>query len=187
MSHKYLYLDIDGVLNSVLSESDELSDASLDILHEVQHKYNCTIVISSTWRLHNNSRLLMEQLLVKHNIVQSSGQLLYTPDLLGMGTRADEIIESLKSIISVESNVIQYVIVDDMDILCSESIQIQRLLAPHTVQIDGDIGLCKDDITRIDSALIHVIEPYQQFKQVILSHDHMQTKHTGIDRNAITK
>lgn len=48
-----IFLDIDGVLNSYAYHKEtgnDLNLKSVDILSQIYHKFNCKIVLSSTWR-----------------------------------------------------------------------------------------------------------------------------------------
>lgn len=48
-----IFLDIDGVLNSYAyykETGNDLNLKSVDILSQIYHKFNCKIVLSSTWR-----------------------------------------------------------------------------------------------------------------------------------------
>lgn len=48
-----IFLDIDGVLNSYAYHKETENDLNLksvDILSQIYHKFNCKIVLSSTWR-----------------------------------------------------------------------------------------------------------------------------------------
>lgn len=48
-----IFLDIDGVLNSYAYHKETENDLDLkavDILSQIYHKFNCKIVLSSTWR-----------------------------------------------------------------------------------------------------------------------------------------
>lgn len=48
-----IFLDIDGVLNSYAYYKETENDLDLkaiDILSQIYHKFNCKIVLSSTWR-----------------------------------------------------------------------------------------------------------------------------------------
>lgn len=48
-----IFLDIDGVLNSYAyykETGNDLNLKSVDILCQIYHKFNCKIVLSSTWR-----------------------------------------------------------------------------------------------------------------------------------------
>lgn len=48
-----IFLDIDGILNSYAyykETGNDLNLKSVDILSQIYHKFNCKIVLSSTWR-----------------------------------------------------------------------------------------------------------------------------------------
>lgn len=63
--HRIIFLDIDGVLNSmrtalVFNTFDRLDPIACSILFKIMHQAQAKIVVSSTWRMHENwkSRIL---------------------------------------------------------------------------------------------------------------------------------
>lgn len=65
-------------------------------------------------------------------------------------------------------------ILDDTDILISESNDIRNALRQHTVLIDGNVGLTCNDITRIHNALQYSIS--EDKKSTIQQHEYMKPK-----------
>lgn len=112
---KLLFLDVDGVLNNleVLSSSrfsDPLGDHHLKLLKILVAATDCKIVLSSTWRLFNESRTSLKIAFEEHGIPQWIG---CTPDLKS-GPRSAEIVQWLKDNTSVP--IVAAGIDDDEDI-----------------------------------------------------------------------
>lgn len=83
----YLVLDIDGVLNTSNTVSDNLTQQSIDTLIQLQQTHNYIPIISSTWRLQQDTKHIIQQTLLHNKIGHSTDTILYTVDLHGMGTR----------------------------------------------------------------------------------------------------
>jgi hypothetical protein len=74
-----LFLDIDGVLNS-LSSNAELSEDLLKNLKVIVDHFKCEIVISSSWRCYEDSLKTLTYAFEEHNIPRWKS---ITPDLCG--------------------------------------------------------------------------------------------------------
>lgn len=112
---KLLFLDVDGVLNNlkVLGESrssDPLGEDHLKLLKILVTVAKCDIVLSSTWRLFEESKISLSVAFEEHKIPIWIGQ---TPELR-TGRRADEIIHWLRE--KTTTPVVAAGIDDDEDI-----------------------------------------------------------------------
>lgn len=119
---KLLFLDVDGVLNNldVLSRcrtSDPIGEEHLVLLKSIVTQTDCRIVLSSTWRLFEESRLALSVAFEEHGIPLWIG---ITPSLSASAwggpspRRADEILSWIRS--NVTGPAIAVAIDDDEDI-----------------------------------------------------------------------
>lgn len=74
-----LFLDVDGVLNS-LSSNEELSSDLLNNLKVIVDHFKCDIVLSSSWRCYPDSIKTLTYAFEEHNIPKWKS---ITPDLCG--------------------------------------------------------------------------------------------------------
>jgi hypothetical protein len=109
-----LFLDIDGVLVTMKSDYQEtpvydeyhrFSKKSVDLLVEIIKEYNFTVVLSSAWRLFNETYFAVENLLKKFEIKIYDT----TPDFETLAGRYLEISEWLDRHPGVE----KFIILDD--------------------------------------------------------------------------
>jgi len=112
---KLLFLDVDGVLNNlevVNSQrgGDPLGQDHLRLLKTLVSTTQCQIVLSSTWRLFPESLASLKVAFAEHDIPVWIGA---TPELR-TGRRADEILQWIKSNVTVPAVAVG--IDDDEDI-----------------------------------------------------------------------
>jgi len=143
---KVLFLDVDGVLNSTISLKENryaLDEEKLRLLSEIIERTGTKIVLSTTWRLHSNTRALLidnfQKFGIHHSVVIGMTR------ELPFAQRTDEIIEWLMR----NQNVSSWVAVDDMNL---------RNLSPskfksHFVMTDSETGLTADHAKRIEEIL----------------------------------
>lgn len=145
---KILFLDVDGVLNSmqILREATThhaLGDNHLAILKRIIDEIGCEIVLSSTWRCYTDSKRALRIEFQKHKIPLWTGQ---TPDLCG--ERWTEIQKWLVDNVETEAMV---VIVDDdsdAELLGREPENVKS----HFVQTDFKTGLDEQAFEKIINA-----------------------------------
>ena len=65
---KVLFLDVDGVLNTIINRSGYLSDDLISIVAYVVKETDAKIVLSSTWRKCIKDKKILEQALKNHNL-----------------------------------------------------------------------------------------------------------------------
>lgn len=116
---KIIFLDIDGVLNSIqydrsrTSEQGNIDETRLSLLKEIVDSTKALIVLSSSWRKHwNKEPSLCDSIGEELNVIFSKYQLsIYdkTPRLEN-NDRAEEIKTWLQS----NSDISEYVILDDI-------------------------------------------------------------------------
>lgn len=104
---KYLFLDIDGVLNS--SEDDfthNISDEKINLLKQIVEKTNCRVILSSSWRNMPQLKMAFCRQLAQHGIEVFS-QTPYLPEK----SRVDEIRTFLSNNLRPEN--CPYAVIDD--------------------------------------------------------------------------
>ena len=121
---RLLFLDVDGVLNNldVLSrcrDSDPIGENHLNLLKSIVDATDCKIVLSSTWRLFEESLDSLQEAFERHQIpmwIDSTPDLSMTFGWAGGGRvrRADEILSWIKSNVTVPA--VAVAIDDDEDI-----------------------------------------------------------------------
>lgn len=183
---KFLFLDIDGVLNSSTDLDNDFSEIALQTLQELVKQHNCQMVLTSTWRLKADSLQMITDVLAELNVISSGKNshlhpMQLTPDLQGLGTRCDEIIAWLQQYLQKHVHAaVSFAILDDQDVLVSEGSAIQRALRSHFVQIDDEVGLTSQHLPLVADALQYVQPNVQQWCKTILSHDYLAAKSIGL-------
>ena len=128
---KYLFLDVDGVLNTTRSQSlYGLSKPCMRRLQLIVNDTGCKLVLSSTWRLHMDTYMRLQRALGYR------GMALYgrTPHLReekGKNNRGDEIALWLSGF--ADQPYVYAIVDDDSDMNDNQ--------LPHFFQTDPDYGL----------------------------------------------
>ena len=152
-SRKFLFLDIDGVMNYSemwnLPMEEQISDDKLKLLKKIVDATDCEIVLSSSWRNIDRHMHIIGGNLAKYGI-----DLVYkTPyDINGNAKRGDEIRSflSLYSDFDVET---RFVILDDDSDMC-------EFTDKYLVKTNYDVGLTEEDAEKaID--ILNNSEPYK--------------------------
>lgn len=183
---RFLFLDVDGVLNSSTDLDNDFSDEALHTLQELVKQHNCQIVLTSTWRLKADSLQMITDVLTELDVISSTVDshlrpMQLTPDLQGLGTRCDEIVAWLQQYLQKHGHVaVSFAILDDQDVLVSEGPAMQHALRSHFVQTDDEVGLTSEHLPLIADALQYVQPDVQEWCETILSHDYMAAKSTGL-------
>ena len=148
---KYLFLDIDGVLNSfddyklqgrsflenINNISFVLGDKQIDLINEVIENYNPTIIISSYWRNRCSIKEMQE-------IFEDNGFLGSIEDFTSKdGKEHLERWKQIKEYID-NNNVLNYIILDDTQL------DKNNTQYANWIQTDSYVGLTKDHIKLID-------------------------------------
>ena len=149
MSHAFLFLDVDGVLNSQASRNQrreqgmDMLEASLptsehlaSLRRLVSSVPNCAVVLSTSWRLIEEDRRLLDSALATVDIAAIGA----TRDLCGKGdfaTRVDEIHDWLES--SNMSCDCAWLALDDVDL--TVGVSPERMNEAHFVRTDDAVGL----------------------------------------------
>lgn len=105
---RLLFLDVDGVLNNIKSNSD-LYPESLLLLSNVVAKTQCKIVLSSTWRLYPETLAELESAFLEYKIPKWIGSTPY----INSQPRSEEIVSWLLENSKDPTNVV--VLDDDKD------------------------------------------------------------------------
>ena len=133
----FLFLDIDGVLNSVASRRQRLDEGAdfltaslptaehLRVLKHIVVATGSKIVLSSSWRLTADDRDAVVRALSEHGLTIFS----CTPDLAGAGGAADRTAEILSWLHDVCSTGMPWLALDDLDLhgWCPGKIDAQHL------------------------------------------------------------
>lgn len=167
----YIFIDIDGVLNSgnfLLKHIDEdiaIDDRPVKLLSELAHKYSAKIILSSSWRRHYTENgelrdgdyskerdLYLIQTLYKYNIAilgRTRIGISKHGDPYDEGNRAEEIQDFINKNLVEGDN---YVIFDDEDFAGT-------LLAfgKHFIQTNWDKGLTKRNIKKAKKVFKHIV------------------------------
>src|SRR5690606_28926412 len=130
---KLIFLDIDGVL--VLSSRSGFNKKCLLELKRIVNVTNAKIVLSSCWRLFDDSRKIVSDVLKSYNIPTFIG---YTHCRKTYTPRATEILVWL-GLFKKKHKVDGWIAIDDIDLL-SQS----HLMKGHFVHCDPQKGLTKE-------------------------------------------
>lgn len=137
-----LFLDVDGVLNSQESRAlDQTHMPSADALANLDYIAHTTgplrVVLSSTWRLDAELRQRLSEALRGIGI-ELAGD---TPDhaATSSGDRVDEIISSLWQTCSSGNDILPWLAIDDMNLLCMNP----KLHPDVFVRTDDKVGLTR--------------------------------------------
>lgn len=107
--NKFIFLDVDGVLNNSESLSttgfDAVDGDKIERLKHIVKNTNATIILSSTWRLYPDSRKVLDYNLGIYGLTIKD----ITPDYEGKEPRAKEIYDFL----ALQTDVESYVVIDD--------------------------------------------------------------------------
>lgn len=138
---RYLFLDIDGVLNtnSSLMENVHLLPEKVKMLQAIVDDTKCQIIISSSWRISLELRTLKE--LLYRSGLRSRFQIIGVTRNFS-GCRGEEVQEFL-----LENPCDSYVILDDS----TDFLEIQK---DNLVRIDPEIGLTWQDAMRVRDLLL---------------------------------
>lgn len=143
---KILFLDIDGVINSARTAKafngypwnakslENFDKVAIRLIQLLCEETNCSIVLSSTWRLDENWMDLESQLGLP--IIDR------TPKVRFSSVRGEEI----KAWLEKQDQTIQYAIVDDTDEMLDEQ-------KDHFVHVDGLNGLSYENYNRLKELL----------------------------------
>lgn len=125
MENKYLFLDIDGVLNNhffyilgkQFEELEEIDGRNMMVLKEIIKKFpEMKIVLSSTWR---NHPVLLKELEKYFNKYEIPMWIDKTPFAKGMRYRSDEIVKYIRQ---HNINKEQIVVLDDISVIYFDEI-----------------------------------------------------------------
>jgi len=129
---KVIFLDIDGVLNSINDKFSQTleTQSHLDLLGELVKKTNAKIVLSSSWRGIPSLRKLVENKmkLINTEVIGATRSL--------PGTRGSEIKDWMK-----DKDIESFVIIDDDK-------DMDELTETNLVLTDSNKGLQKEDIEK---------------------------------------
>ena len=134
---KYIFLDIDGVLNSSTNKNmiEGIVDSDkLELLKKLINKTNSKVIIISSRRLYKEDRDLVLKAL--DDIYDDISFISYK---LTSKYRKDEINDFL-----LEHPCLNYVILDDVDSNYSQD----SLMVKHYVPIDGILGFTEEDYVK---------------------------------------
>lgn len=147
---RYIFLDIDGVLNSLAWSRRKPTPGRWDLdpacIARVNYLCEATgadVVISSSWRTHMKPRHLVELLTKQGLRANIIGLTPYLVDRLEEAPRGDEINQWIAQNVTANHNA--FVILDDRDDMQS--------LIRYLVQTDGEIGITDADVDRAISML----------------------------------
>eukprot|EP01083_Nonionella_stella_P302417 1042612_1 len=148
---KVLFLDVDGVLNTLTNE--KLSAIMIKRLALVIEQTQCKICLSTSWRTNQDAKdVLFNELQREGNIKINALYIGDTPAIYHK-PRAYEIEQFLKN---SEHKIINYVVIDDMDLAKpmgeSRKLVIDHcalLMRNHFVQSDVAIGLTNQNVKEI--------------------------------------
>eukprot|EP01084_Bolivina_argentea_P062545 114393_1 len=160
---KILFLDIDGVMNTLLLEQDIDTDPNalfkidrIDRLKHILKQTNCKIVLSTAWRRHDEMKSQIKQEFIKNKIDWNDIYIGDTPiedDFkcdLNMTQRTYEINKYLKSIES-KYCVKMWCAVDDMTL--DYFYDDKNIMKGHFVHTDGYVGITDKDTLQIINIL----------------------------------
>ncbi len=104
---KVIFLDIDGVLQLLGSDTEEFDEKSCKNLKRILTATGCKLVLTSSWRLYASYRAMLFEFLKPYSITRD--------DFIGktklLESRAKEIYSYLKKHTEIED----YIILDDED------------------------------------------------------------------------
>lgn len=132
---KFLFLDGDGVINSV-ADNDlecEVCERNALLVKQIVDATDCIIILSSAWRLNPNQWLRTARDLAKYGIEVYDK----TPNLYS-GTRADEILEWLSAYNSVPYT---FAVLDDENVKFSDKKE-------HLVKTDFEYGIQPEHVKK---------------------------------------
>lgn len=143
---KFLFLDIDGVLNQFGSKELYLDKRALKLLTDFVKKNNVKIVLSSSWRIAKNTTYIVGSGINPYELIKTTLQQYGVEifDVTGiLKTRGDEIDTWLMTKTNRE---FKYVILDDLD-------DFYTFQKPYFVKVDGRVGLSQKDINKMEKIL----------------------------------
>lgn len=156
---KVIFLDVDGVLNSVLdNNAASVDEKRVALLEELVRKTGAAVVLSSGWRFwfDDDMRPATEEARHFDAMLRAHGVVLYgkTPDL---GTeeikRSREFsavkAKEIKAWLGARDDIESYVVLDDLD-LKDEEVNLRR------ISVDGSAGLAENDISLAAKMLIDI-------------------------------
>lgn len=139
---KILFLDIDGVLNSVATQMCGIDDCHLDHLQTILTSTQCKIVLSSSWKSNDNLKQrfydALKQIGFDHNIIVL-GTTQESKYGVERGIEIQSYLESKQT--QTKYNVRQWVAIDDMKL---DTPKCQQFIQNHFVHIDRRNGLRQD-------------------------------------------
>lgn len=148
-TNKYLFLDIDGVLNSV-EDNDldgDICERNILLLKQIVDRTNCTVVISSAWRKMTKRYNNMCRKLCSYGI-----EVYDKTPLIDEGNRGDEIKKWL-SMFNVEPiEKLTFAVLDDEEVPDMEN---------HLVKTDYIHGLQQEHVDKVVK-ILNNISPAQK-------------------------
>lgn len=148
-TNKYLFLDIDGVMNSVADNDldGDICERNILLLKQIVDKTNCTIIISSAWRKMTNRYNNMCHKLCSYGIEVYDK----TPSIYE-GNRGDEIKSWLKSNNIEPIEELTFAVLDDDKVPDMEN---------HLVKTDYMYGLQQEHVDKVIE-ILNNISPAQE-------------------------
>ncbi len=142
-----IFLDVDGVLNSV--DSDIIDKVHLDNLEYIinHSKFPCKIVLSTSWRKHENTKIeLLDTLKSELNVDDIDNLVIGSTPLLEKSQRAIEIDRYFKlnrDVLNKKYKTESWVALDDMS-LDKPNEECKQIMNGHFVKINCQYGLTLD-------------------------------------------
>lgn len=136
-TNKYLFLDIDGVMNSVEDNDLEadICERNILLLKQIVDKTNCTIIITSAWRKMRQKYNAVLRKLYSYGI-KVYGE---TPSI-SAGSRGDEIKKWLSMFNTEPIEKLTFAVLDDEEVPDMEN---------HLVKTDYWYGLQQEHVNKV--------------------------------------
>ena len=145
-----IFLDVDGVLNSVQTQMCGIDKVHLDNLdYIIKHSDNqCKIVLSTTWRNNENTKQQLLDTLQKELNIEGdiNDFVIGSTPLLSNKQRANEIdgyFKINKKILNKRYKIESWVALDDMS-LDKPNDECKQIMKGHFVKINSEFGLTAD-------------------------------------------
>eukprot|EP01084_Bolivina_argentea_P224004 378881_1 len=144
-----IFLDVDGVLNSVQTQMCGIDKVHLNHLQYIidNSEYACKIVLSTTWRNNENTKKqLLNTLERELNIDNVNDLVIGSTPSLDNAQRANEIDKYFKvnkKFLSKMYNIISWVALDDMN-LDKPNEECKKIMDGHFVKVNSEYGLSLD-------------------------------------------